>query len=82
MEPIPAEIENLYDVALNRHGLLATGHNYYIKWLRYYLDFCAKYHHEESSRESLSLFIEKIKTRIKLICKGNRRFILFPFFMN
>ena len=29
----------------------------------YYLDFCAKYHHEESNRESLSRFIEKLKEK-------------------
>ena len=29
----------------------------------YYLDFCAKYHHEESNRESLSRFVEKLKEK-------------------
>jgi hypothetical protein len=29
----------------------------------YCLDFCAKYHHEESNRESLSRFIEKLKEK-------------------
>ena len=29
----------------------------------YYLDFCAKYRHEESNRESLSRFIEKLKEK-------------------
>lgn len=29
----------------------------------YYLDFCAKYHHEESKRGSLSRFIEKLKEK-------------------
>jgi len=63
MDPVPAEIKNLYDAALNRHGIPATEHHYYIKWLRYYLDYCAKYHHEKSGRESLSLFIRKLKDK-------------------
>jgi|GEM_PF-1951288 len=63
MEPIPAEIKNLYDAALNRHSTPTNEQHYYIKCLRYYLDFCDKYHHEKSSRGSLSLFIQKLKDK-------------------
>ena len=36
-------------------------HPFYKKWLRYYLDFCVKYHYESSSKESLPHFIQKLR---------------------
>jgi hypothetical protein len=30
-----------------------TAHFYYRKWLRYYLDFCFKYHHDKSKAVSI-----------------------------
>jgi len=36
---------------------------YYRKWLKYYLDFCLKYHHEKSKKESLPHFFQKLKDK-------------------
>ena len=36
---------------------------FYRKWLRYYFDFCHKYQHDISSRESLEPFIEKLSEK-------------------
>ncbi len=33
------------------------------KWLRYYLDFCKKYAHGYADRQSLILFVEKLKSK-------------------
>ena len=33
------------------------------KWLKYYLDFCLKYHHEKSKKESLPHFLQKLKDK-------------------
>jgi len=33
----------------------------YRKWLRYYLDFCRKYHFQELQQESLLHFIKKLQ---------------------
>jgi hypothetical protein len=63
LKPIPAEIKISYDDALVKRGVPLAAHYYYRKWLTYYLDFCAKYHHEESNRENLSRFIEKLKEK-------------------
>ena len=38
-------------------------HFYYRKWLKYYLDFCLKYHHEKSKKESLPHFLQKLKDK-------------------
>ncbi len=35
----------------------------YIKWLRYYLDFCAKYHFSEQSPQSLPHFLQKLESK-------------------
>jgi hypothetical protein len=37
--------------------------NHYLKWLRYYLDFCHKYGHSESNSQSLPNFIRKLKEK-------------------
>jgi len=63
LKPIPAEIKLRYDDALVEKGVPPAAHSYCRKWLMYYLVFCSKYHHEESNRESLSRFIEKLKEK-------------------
>ena len=35
----------------------------YLKWLRYYLDFCMKYRHQPPEEESLALFLEKLTAK-------------------
>jgi integron integrase len=60
MKPIPAEIKNRYDAALVKKEVPVPAHFYYRKWLRYYLDYCLKYHYEISDKESLSYFLKKL----------------------
>jgi len=36
---------------------------YYLKWLRYYLDFCNKYSHNQFGSGSLSHFVLKLKQK-------------------
>ena len=63
VKPIPSEIKILYDALLIKRGVPLTAHFYYRKWLRYYLDFCFKYHHDKSKKDSLSYFIKKLKDK-------------------
>jgi len=63
MKPIPSEIKILYDAALIKKGVALPAHFHYRKWLRYYLDFCLKYHHEPVNKESLAPFIQKLKDK-------------------
>jgi len=63
MKQIPSEIKIPYDALLVKRGVPLTVHFYYKKWLRYYLDFCFKYHHEKSKKESLSYFINKLNDK-------------------
>ena len=62
-KPIPAEIKTLYNAALGKNDVPLPAHFHYRKWLRYYLDFCLKYHYEISDEESLSYFLKKLKDK-------------------
>jgi hypothetical protein len=50
-------------VALVKKGVPLPAHFCYGKWLKYYLDFCLKYHHEKSKKESLPHFLQKLKDK-------------------
>ncbi len=63
MKSIPPEIKILYDAALITKSVALPAHFHYRKWLRYYLDFCLKYHHEPVNKESLAPFIQKLKDK-------------------
>ena len=63
MKAIPPDIKTLYDKALIKCAVPVPVHFHYRKWLRYYLDFCSKYHHAPDSRQSLKLFVEKLKAK-------------------
>ena len=52
-----------FDPLLVRHGILKSEHDHFRKWLRYYFDFCQKYHFPESNPESLPLFIKKLQEK-------------------
>ncbi len=56
MKSVPPEIKILYNASL-------PAHFHYRKWLRYYLDFCLKYHHKPVNKESLAPFIQKLKDK-------------------
>ena len=53
----------IYDAALVKKGVPLPAHFYYRKWLKHYLDFCLKYHHEKSKKESLPHFLQKLKDK-------------------
>ena len=63
MKSVPPEIKILYDAALITKSVTLPTHFHYRKWLRYYLDFCLKYHHEPVNKESLAPFIQKLKDK-------------------
>ena len=50
MIPIPPEIKIPYDAALIEIGVPLPAQFHYRKWLRYYLDFCFKYHRKPAKK--------------------------------
>jgi integron integrase len=57
------DLENKFNEHILRINLPVNLQNPYKKWLRYYLDFCHKYHHARDSKDSISLFLEKLKQK-------------------
>ena len=58
---IPEDIRTRFDALLTKRAVPSRDHNHYKKWLRYYLDFCKKYHFHESKRESIPHYIREIQ---------------------
>jgi hypothetical protein len=63
MFPVPPDLSRRYDAMLERSGVALTHRPYYRKWLRYYLDFCHKYHFAQSDSESFSAFDDKLRQK-------------------
>jgi hypothetical protein len=63
MLQIPPKIRVQFNIMLIQKNIPKSAHTDYRKWLRYYLDFCHKYHFDNSKKESLPHFIKKIKKR-------------------
>ncbi len=60
MKDIPSDILTLFSDMLKNRSIPVRFHSYYLKWLRYYLDYCSKYHLSEKSSKSLQMFLQKL----------------------
>ena len=67
MIQIHPKIREQFDTLLLQKNILKNHHADYRKWLRYYLDFCNKYHHNNLKKESLPHFIEKLRSKKQTI---------------
>jgi len=63
MQPIPPKIKSDFDALLIAKQINERYYFYYRKWLKYYLDFCQKYHFQHEDRKSLNHFIRKLKDK-------------------
>jgi integron integrase len=63
MISIPQDIIQQFDTLLEKENIDTNKHDYYKKWLRYYLDFCEKYTHAPKATGSLPLFINKLRKK-------------------
>jgi hypothetical protein len=69
MIQIAADLAKRYTSFMEQKGVETDQHRYYIKWLRYYLDFCSKYKFKRQNKESLSAFLEKLKEKKQVLKK-------------
>jgi hypothetical protein len=60
---IPYDILTSFVAVLTKRSIPFAHHNYYKKWLRYYLDFCAKYNLPDDSSKSLPQFLGKMREK-------------------
>jgi len=62
MKNLPPRLLAKYNDLLTQN-LPKEQHAPYNKWLRFYWDFCFKYHHKPSEHSSLPLFMAKLKSK-------------------
>ncbi|MCI0485087.1 MAG: integron integrase [Blastocatellia bacterium] len=60
---IPPALLAQFETCLRNKGIPKPQHSDYIKWLRYYLDFCRKYNFPHAQRESLPHFLNKLQEK-------------------
>ena len=63
MLPIPSEVQVQFEAQLGKRSVPNGLHGLYKKWLRYYLDFCQKYHFPPAHSQSLPRFIQKLNEK-------------------
>jgi hypothetical protein len=60
MKDIPSDILEQFRNMLKKRLIPVGLYSYYLKWLRYYMDYCSKYHLPETSSKSLQQFLQKL----------------------
>ena len=60
MLAIPSWLQTEYRAWLRNLAIPMNQHGFFMKWLRYYLDFCQKYHMVDSEERTLSSFLDKL----------------------
>jgi integron integrase len=63
MIAIPSAVRAPFEQRLLEKAVPKKTHWFYIKWLRYYLDFCEKYDFPDANKESLAPFLRKLKEK-------------------
>ena len=63
MRDIPPDTLKLFSEMLKKRSVHSSLHSYYLKWLRYYLDYCSKYRLPEKSSRSMTQFLRKLKDK-------------------
>lgn len=63
MQTIPENILDQFNALLKQLKIPVAAHNDYRKWLRYFLDFRAKYSPPDSRSDQVRLFIEKLRSK-------------------
>ena len=63
MIQIPPQILRQYTSFIARQGVVRQEHHYYVKWLRFYLDFCHKYSFVHCCEAGVSAFKEKLQKK-------------------
>ena len=60
---IPSVVQMRFQKYLREKAIPHNMYRIYMKWLRYYLDFCAKYQQPSKQKESLPAFILKLQQK-------------------
>ncbi len=63
MIPVPVNLLRTYREQLHESRIDATYHTYFLKWFRYYYDFCLKYSLEGTDPETRVSFRKKLRSK-------------------
>jgi integron integrase len=63
MLPIPPSLQAQFEDHLRKKAVPKENYGLFKKWLRYYLDFCAKYQFHATGKESLPEFLGKLREK-------------------
>jgi len=63
MKPLDVTVRDAFLAEARRRGVAAGEAWDYVKWIRYYLDFCDKYRRETLDRDSLQAFLLKLASK-------------------
>src|SRR4029450_7852579 len=63
MLQLPSALRAEFETCLRNAGIPKPAHAAYTKWLRYYLDFCQKYHFPHAQTECLPRFLHKLQEK-------------------
>lgn len=63
MRAVPPAFAGKYVAHLKQRTVPETVHPFYLKWLRYYLDFCEKYQFSHAQVSSLPHFLRKLQEK-------------------
>ena len=60
---IPSNTISLFKSTLRKNRIPDSQHNHYLKWLRFYYNFCRKYNHQVNLKSSINPFLDKLKSK-------------------
>jgi integron integrase len=63
MMPVPVDLLEAYKVALRQRRIRENLVSHYVRWLRFYLDFCGKYKFPPRSKSSVPEFMKKLRDK-------------------
>ena len=63
MIQIPAHLLRQYKTFIAHKGASPREQQYYVKWMRFFLDFCHKYTFRAEAKTSLPAFMEKLREK-------------------
>ena len=63
MLAIPPAIQAQFEGLLRGRMAPVNAHSSYLKWLRFYLDFCRKYQLSQTQSASLAHFLRKLQEK-------------------
>jgi integron integrase len=72
MQKLPDELNKKFSQILLARKLSKPDQYFYTKWLRYYWDFCHKYHHNPFVSISLPLFLSKLQEKDQSLQQQNQ----------